>query len=167
MKTLILAFCALLANMAIAEPLARRADTGISISPPQAAQAARVMRVREGSALAAAGVRRGDEILAIDGAGAGDPAAFLARWRGLRTGDAPRFPRRWPNMAVGFLCAAAPPNWSRAGRNRDASSFSNLPTLRRLSAGTTLPSTRRSCRVVFRMRPAAPSSSMASDRPGP
>ena len=49
------------------DPLSRRADLGAAIRPPTATAPARVVRITESSALHHAGLRAGDDLLALDG----------------------------------------------------------------------------------------------------
>jgi len=60
-----------------------------------------------------------------------------------------------------FLAGAGATELSKADRSRNASSSWNSPTKRRSSAGTTRPSTRKSCRAGSTTRPDGPSSSRA------
>ena len=53
--------------VSVAEPLARRGDTGAAVMPPQEGKPARIVRFREGSVLQAAGLRVGDELVALGG----------------------------------------------------------------------------------------------------
>jgi pimeloyl-ACP methyl ester carboxylesterase len=71
----------------LAQALPRRADTGTSIVPPSPGKPATIARFREGSALAAAGLRVGDAILALDGEKYEDANDWQARLRRLRGGE--------------------------------------------------------------------------------
>ena len=71
----------------LADSLPRRADTGAAVAPPEAGRAARIVRFRDASPLEKAGLRVGDEILALDGHALGDGLAF-ERWRRLKSGRA-------------------------------------------------------------------------------
>jgi dienelactone hydrolase len=65
-------------------PLARRADLGAVIRPPSATAPATVARISETSALYAAGLRSGDNILAVDGHSLADEIEFDRRIAALR-----------------------------------------------------------------------------------
>ena len=79
---------------AVAQPLARRADLGTAISPPADGKPAAIVRFRDGSALAAAGLQVGDTITALDGQAFTDTMAWQARVRRLRGGDRLRIDAR-------------------------------------------------------------------------
>ena len=69
------------------DPLPRRADLGAAIQPPGRGTPARAVRVDEASALHAAGLRAGDDILALNGAALADPIDFDRRAAALRGGQ--------------------------------------------------------------------------------
>jgi hypothetical protein len=69
------------------DDLRRRADLGAVIRPPSATAAARVVRIDEASALYAAGLRGGDEVLALGGKPLQDAVDFESRMAALRGGD--------------------------------------------------------------------------------
>ena len=70
-----------------ADPLPRRADLGAAIQPPGRGTAARVARVDPASALHAAGLRAGDDLLALDGRPFADAIDFDRRLAALRGGQ--------------------------------------------------------------------------------
>ena len=74
----------------VAQPLARRADTGAAVMPPQEGKPARIVRFREGSVLEKAGLRVGDELVALDGRSIAQAAEF-APYRRMRGGQRVRF----------------------------------------------------------------------------
>ena len=76
------------------DDLPRRIALGATLRPPSAGAPARLVRVDEGSALARAGMRAGDEVPAIDG----HPIT-----------DAVEFDRRLPRCAPDARCASASP----------------------------------------------------------
>jgi len=86
--------------LAVAEPLARRADWGAAIMPPTDGKPATLVRFREGSVLERAGLRTGDAIVAIDGAPLDDEIAFRARLRRLREGQVVRISARRGGEAI-------------------------------------------------------------------
>lgn len=69
------------------ETLPRRADLGAAIQPTTRTSAARVARIDERSALHRAGLRPGDEIVALDGATLTDSIDFDRRFAALRGGQ--------------------------------------------------------------------------------
>jgi dienelactone hydrolase len=76
------------------DSLPRRADLGAIIRPPSSREPARVVRVNEGSALYEAGLRTGDEVIALDGSPFTDPIDFDRRMARLRGGHEARFSLR-------------------------------------------------------------------------
>jgi dienelactone hydrolase len=66
------------------DPLTRRADLGAVIRPPAATAPARVLRIAEASALHRAGLRAGDDIIALDGRRFADAVDFDRRILALR-----------------------------------------------------------------------------------
>lgn len=69
------------------DALPRRADLGAAITPPGRSAPARVARVTEGSALFVAGLRAGDEVVALDGRPFADSIDFDRRIAALRGGQ--------------------------------------------------------------------------------
>lgn len=69
------------------DSLPRRANLGASITPPERSAPARVRRVTEGSALHAAGLRAGDQVVALDGRPFADSIDFDRRMAALRGGQ--------------------------------------------------------------------------------
>jgi pimeloyl-ACP methyl ester carboxylesterase len=69
------------------DALPRRADLGAAIAPPERSAAARVIRMTEGSALHAAGLRTGDEVMGLDGRPFTDRIDFDRRVAALRGGQ--------------------------------------------------------------------------------
>ena len=73
--------------VSVAQPLARRADTGTAISAPAEGKPPTIVRFREGSPLAAAGLRVGDALVSVNGRSFEDANAWGAWVRRLRAGD--------------------------------------------------------------------------------
>ena len=69
------------------DQLARRADLGAVLRPPAASAPSRVVRVTDGSALAAAGLRAGDDVIGLDGERFLDAIDFDRRIAALRGGQ--------------------------------------------------------------------------------
>jgi dienelactone hydrolase len=88
--------------------LRRRADLGAAIRPPAATAPARVVRIKEHSALHAAGLRAGDEILALNGATISDEIEFDRRMAALRGGDRIRLQVRREGRVTEVEAALAP-----------------------------------------------------------
>lgn len=86
--------CYILLFLAMGVPahaeLARRADLGAAIVPPEGSQPARIVRFRPASVLEAAGFKVGDQVVAIDGRGFEQPESFGAAIRRLKGGQAIR-----------------------------------------------------------------------------
>lgn len=76
--------------LAVAQSLPRRADPGASVALPAGPTPARIVRFRDGSVLEKAGLRVGDQIVAIDGESMIEGGTFGARWRALRADHEPR-----------------------------------------------------------------------------
>lgn len=68
------------------DDLPRRIALGATLRPPSAGAPARLARVDDGSAMARAGMRAGDELLAIDGHPITDAVEFDRRLAALRAG---------------------------------------------------------------------------------
>jgi pimeloyl-ACP methyl ester carboxylesterase len=69
------------------DALPRRADLGAAIAPPERSTPARVVRITEGSALYAAGLRAKDQVIALDGRPFTDSIDFDRRIAALRGGQ--------------------------------------------------------------------------------
>ena len=91
MRTLFVAAAILLLGLAVnaqtPDSLSRRPDLGVAIRPPSGANPARVVRVVQGSALAQAGLRANDDVMAIDGHRLTDAIDFDRRIAALRGGQ--------------------------------------------------------------------------------
>jgi pimeloyl-ACP methyl ester carboxylesterase len=90
MRQLTLCFILAATSAAAQHPpdlLPRRADLGAAIGAPERSVPAKVVRVTEGSALHVAGLRAGDEILALDGKRFEDSLDFDRRMAALRGGQ--------------------------------------------------------------------------------
>ncbi len=74
--------------------LARRADLGTAIAPPEAGKPARIVRFRADSVLERAGLQVGDEIVALDGSSLVEGNTFGAQLRRLRAGHLLRIQAR-------------------------------------------------------------------------
>ena len=70
-----------------ADLLARRADLGAALRPPTASAPARVVRINDASALHHAGLRAGDDVIALDGRRFADAIDFDRRMAALRGGQ--------------------------------------------------------------------------------
>lgn len=107
--------------------LPRRADLGVVLRPPTATAPARVLRVTEGSSLHAAGLRVGDEVIALNGEPITDGIDLDRRIAALRGGDRVRLQvrrggqessveaalaamvrERWPGTDVAYTQIANP-----------------------------------------------------------
>ena len=82
---------ALMVASAPADQLARRADLGAAIRPPTASAPARVVRVTETSTLFQAGIRAGDDLIALEGKPFADAIDFDRRMAALRGGQTVRW----------------------------------------------------------------------------
>ncbi len=95
--------CSTVAAMAQQHPdqLRRRADLGVALRPPSTEAPARVARIADGSSLHAAGLRVGDEVVALNGEPLRDQIDFERRMAALRGGDRVRLQvRRQAQEAV-------------------------------------------------------------------
>jgi pimeloyl-ACP methyl ester carboxylesterase len=90
------------------DKLRRRADLGATIRPPAATAPARVVRISENSSLHAAGLRPGDEIVAVNGAAISDEIEFDRRMAALRGGDRVRLQVRREGRVTEIQAALAP-----------------------------------------------------------
>jgi len=78
-------------------PLRRRADLGAAIAAPEGGQPPRIVRFRAESVLEKAGLRTGDQIVAIDGRPLTSASVFATTLRGLHGGDMVRIDVRRGN----------------------------------------------------------------------
>lgn len=69
------------------DALRRRADLGAAITAPEDGQGARIVRFRPDSVLEKAGLRTGDQIVAVNGRAMTDAIAFGSSIHALRAGD--------------------------------------------------------------------------------
>ena len=69
------------------ESLRRRADLGAAIAAPEDGQPARIVRFRADSALERAGLKTGDQIVAVNGRAMSDAVAFGSSIHALHAGD--------------------------------------------------------------------------------
>jgi dienelactone hydrolase len=67
--------------------LPRRVDLGAQLRPPSSSGPAHVVRIDENSVLYQAGLRAGDDVIALDGTPFADPIDFDRRVAGLRSGQ--------------------------------------------------------------------------------
>ena len=81
-------------------PLRRRADLGAAIAAPEGGEPARIVRFRPESVLAKAGLRIGDQIVAVDARPLTDATVFGATLRRLRAGDVVRIDARRGNEVL-------------------------------------------------------------------
>ena len=77
-----LLFCTACSSV-VAQPLARRGDTGAAVRPPADGKPASIVRFRPESVLERAGLKVGDAIVALDGQPLATGADF-ERWRRLK-----------------------------------------------------------------------------------
>ena len=82
-------------------PLRRRADLGAAIAAPEGGEPARIVRFRPESVLEKAGLRIGDQIVAVDARPLTDATVFGATLRRLRGGDVVRIDARRGNEFLG------------------------------------------------------------------
>ena len=89
-------------------PLRRRADLGAAIAAPEGGEPARIVRFRPESVLEKAGLRIGDQIVAVDARPLTDATVFGATLRRLRGGDVVRIDARRGNEFLGVDIRSRP-----------------------------------------------------------
>jgi len=91
-----------------ADRLPRRADLGAVLRPPVGSAPPRIVTVTSGSALHAAGLRAGDELLALDGQAFSDAIDFERRVAALRGGSQVRLQVRRDRTTMTISATLAP-----------------------------------------------------------